>query len=167
MTLTLDGARERMFASGHSVVECVTAVWTYKYTNGYTVTLRGPMTVHVVITTTHPPGASPPIPGAIPQPGSYTLKFEDFQFDANHHEKYISSDAILGPRLSPPVDAKPPVHSPTPADAAAAEEKMWDEPRLQIENASIPGEPVNAFGIPQATMRCLEVSPDFLDGASS
>ncbi|KAF5346933.1 hypothetical protein D9758_010123 [Tetrapyrgos nigripes] len=56
MTLTLDGARERLFAYGHAVVECVSAIWTYRYTNGYIVTLRGPLTVHVLLTASPPPG---------------------------------------------------------------------------------------------------------------
>jgi hypothetical protein len=43
----------------------------------------------------------------------------------------------------------------------ADEDKKWEEPRQIIENGSIPGEPVNAFGIPQATMRCLEVGLAF------
>ena len=37
MSLSLDGARERSIATGHCIVECVAAVWTYRYTNGYTV----------------------------------------------------------------------------------------------------------------------------------
>ncbi|EIM85512.1 uncharacterized protein STEHIDRAFT_37377, partial [Stereum hirsutum FP-91666 SS1] len=49
MTLSLDGARERLYAANHAVVECVGAIWTYKYTNGYTVTLRGPLTAHVLV----------------------------------------------------------------------------------------------------------------------
>ncbi|KAF8628158.1 hypothetical protein AX17_006028 [Amanita inopinata Kibby_2008] len=38
------------------------------------------------------------------------------------------------------------------------DEKRWEEPRIMIERSLIPGEPVNAFGIPQATMRCLELA---------
>jgi len=38
------------------------------------------------------------------------------------------------------------------------DDKKWEEPRVIIEHGSIPGEPVNAFGIPQATMRCLELA---------
>ncbi|EIN10171.1 hypothetical protein PUNSTDRAFT_63736, partial [Punctularia strigosozonata HHB-11173 SS5] len=49
MNLCLDGARERLLAQGHAVIECVTAIWTYHYNNGYTVTLRGPLTAHVVV----------------------------------------------------------------------------------------------------------------------
>ena len=152
MSLTLDGARERFFGQGHSVVECVSAVWTYRYVNGYTVTLRGPLTVHVIIAATGP-GLS-----------AQTLKFEDFQFDANMHDKYIASDAIVGMRVLERID--PRVFLDLQAAATAAdtvitpqqEEDRWAEPRIFITNAVLPGEPVNAFGIPQATMRCLELA---------
>ena len=54
-------------------------------------------------------------------------------------------------------------NTPTPglsaqAQAQADEDRKWEEPRVLIERAAIPGEPVNAFGIPQATMRCLELA---------
>lgn len=161
MTLTLDGARERMYAHGHAIVECVTAVWTYKYNNGYIVTLRGPLTAHIVITAQNPPGgASAPASGP-----PYVLKFEDFQFDATWHDKYISLDAIMGSRtMESPTSLQTrnpstpmPNGSATPAQQGE-EDKKWEEPRVIIDRAAIPGEPVNAFGIPQATMRCLEVS---------
>ncbi|KAF8164908.1 LIM-domain binding protein-domain-containing protein [Crassisporium funariophilum] len=158
MTLSLDGARERTFGQGHSVVECVAAIWTYKYTNGYTVTLRGPLTAHVIITTTNPPGHA--------QAPQFALKFEDFQFDANFHEKYIALESIMGSRMleTPRMRNAP---TPTPPGTSAQvqqqlqqieDDKKWDEPRVLIERGSIPGEPVNAFGIPQATMRCLELA---------
>ena len=154
MTLSLDGARERIYASGHTIVECVGAVWTYKYTNGYTVVLRGPLTAHVV---------SGPFPPGTSQANGLGLRFEDFQFDANSHEKYIALESITGTRVmgSP----KPRVRSastPTPNGTSTQQQleddMRWEEPRIIIERAQIPGEPVNAFGIPQATMRCLEVS---------
>ncbi|KZP02463.1 hypothetical protein FIBSPDRAFT_669908, partial [Athelia psychrophila] len=49
MSLSLDGARERLLSQNRAVIECVTAAWTYKYTNGYTVTLRGPLTAHIIL----------------------------------------------------------------------------------------------------------------------
>ncbi|GLB33318.1 putative LIM-domain binding protein [Lyophyllum shimeji] len=172
MTLSLDGARERMYSPGHSIVECVAAIWTYKYTNGYTVTLRGPLTVHVVVTAAVPPGQARP--QAAPE---FLLKFEEFQFDANFHDKYIALDAIVGPRTigspkTPRVRNTPAPSMPngsgsgTPAGSQGQshqqqqleEDKRWEEPRVTIEQATIPGEPVNAFGIPQATMRCLELA---------
>lgn len=162
MTLTLDGARERMYSQGHAIVECVAAVWTYKYHNGYTVTLRGPLTAHVVITSPHPPGSTQ----ASQTSPQYLLKFEDFQFDANFHDKYIALESVQGTRImespkTPRVQARNPP-TPTPNGSASQQQleddKKWEEPRVTIERASIPGEPVNAFGIPQATMRCLEVS---------
>ncbi|KII95981.1 hypothetical protein PLICRDRAFT_97505, partial [Plicaturopsis crispa FD-325 SS-3] len=159
MTLSLDGARERLLNPGHAVVECVTAVWTYKYTNGYTVTLRGPLTAHVLLV----PHAAPSAQQAA-QNLSYSLKFENLQFDANFHDKYIALESVMGQRVmeSPRMRNAP---TPTASGTAAqqrAEDKKWEEPRVTIERASIPGEPVNAFGIPQATMRCLEVCIFFL-----
>lgn len=150
MSLTLDGARERVYAPGHAVVECVTAVWTYRYNNGHIVTLRGPLTAHLVICSPAPH----PQPGAIQNRGAppYILKFDDFEFDAHSHDKYIALESIAGPRKTE--EPPPTVNGPGLAD----EEKKWEEPRLLIENGSIPGEPVNAFGIPQATMRCLELA---------
>ncbi|KAJ7762723.1 LIM-domain binding protein-domain-containing protein [Mycena maculata] len=145
MSLTLDGARERVYAPGHAIVECVTAVWTYRYNNGHIVTLRGPLTAHLVICSPAP-HTQVQTNGAPP----YVLKFDDFEFDAHSHDKYIALDAIAGPRKA---------EEPVPAvNGAGDEDKKWEEPRLLIENGSIPGEPVNAFGIPQATMRCLELA---------
>ncbi|KAG6918493.1 hypothetical protein DXG01_013853 [Tephrocybe rancida] len=172
MTLALDGARERIYGPGHSMVECINAIWTYKYNNGYTVTLRGPLTVHVVVTAIHPSGSLPSPPstsgqGQQQQPASnVVLRFEDFQFDANTHEKYVSLDEIKGPRTigSPGTPRVTPLGNGS-ANALQSRQqqldedrKRWEEPRVTIEMATIPGEPVNAFGIPQATMRCLELA---------
>ncbi|KAG5643589.1 hypothetical protein DXG03_000642 [Asterophora parasitica] len=171
MTLSLDGARERIYGHGHSIVECVTAIWTYKYTNGYTVTLRGPLTVHVIVNQ-GPSSSDPSAPGAR-QGGAnagMALKFEDFQFDANYHDKYIALDSITGPRsMGSPKTPRVRNAGALMMNGAAAttqqqrqeqleEDKKWEEPRVTIEMATIPGEPVNAFGIPQATMRCLELA---------
>ncbi|KAJ7499433.1 LIM-domain binding protein-domain-containing protein [Mycena latifolia] len=138
----------RVYAPGHAIVECVTAIWTYRYNNGHIVTLRGPLTAHLVICSSAPH----PQPGAMQNSGAppYVLKFDDFEFDAHSHDKYIALESISGPRKA---------EEPAPAvNGAGDEEKKWEEPRLLIENGSIPGEPVNAFGIPQATMRCLELA---------
>jgi len=143
MSLALDGARERNIAPGHSIVECVSAVWTYRYASGYSVTLRGALSAHVLITAT---------------PASYSFKFDEFTFDANLHDKFISLDALNGRRLPESARSSPWVR-PLPPDHVhdSEDDTLWDEPRLLIDRCSIPGEPVNAFGIPQATMRCLEV----------
>ncbi|KAL4082163.1 LIM-domain binding protein-domain-containing protein [Scleroderma yunnanense] len=157
MTLSLDGARERLCTQSHAVIECVSAVWTYKYTNGYTVTLRGPLTVHVVI---YPLPQTPTSSQQLP----FSLKFEHFQFDANIHEKFIALESISGPRTVEPPRTPRPRNNPTPSPKGgpiqqrAEEDRQWDEPRTLISNASIPAEPVNAFGIPQVTMRCLELA---------
>ncbi|KAL0062631.1 hypothetical protein AAF712_010468 [Marasmius tenuissimus] len=94
MSLTLDGAREQMFEYGHSVVECAKAVWTYHFDDGYTVLLRGPMTVHVIITTPlstssaggHHPHHSLRLGGK----SRYHLKFENFEFEAKSHETFVA-----------------------------------------------------------------------------
>ncbi|PFH50567.1 hypothetical protein AMATHDRAFT_60844 [Amanita thiersii Skay4041] len=145
MTLSLDGARERMYAREprHSVVECLTAVWTYKYNNGYTVTLRGPLTAHVV--------ATAPTPGSdaysVFHTGQRHLKFDNLSFEADHHDKYILLDTVMTNGTSIQQQQQ-----------QQDEEKKWEEPKILIERSLIPGEPVNAFGIPQATMRCLELA---------
>ncbi|KAI6035644.1 LIM-domain binding protein-domain-containing protein [Pisolithus orientalis] len=157
MSLSLDGARERLVTQTHGVVECVSAIWTYKYDNGYTVTLRGPLTVHILLL---------PVPGSATQSFQCSLKIEHFQFDANLHEKFISLDAITGTRAiespkTPRVRNNPtpgPNGAPLPGSHRTEEDRQWEEPRVLIRDASLPGEPVNAFGIPQVTMRCLEVS---------
>lgn len=160
MTLSLDGARERLFATSHAIVECVNAVWTYKYNNGYTVTLRGPLTAHVVLY----PGPTSGNASGTGQSAPYSLKFDNLQFDANLHDKYIALESVMGQRVMEPPNTPHIRNAATPtANGSAAqqreEDKKWEEPRVTIERASIPGEPVNAFGIPQATMRCLEVRP--------
>jgi hypothetical protein len=161
MTLSLDGARERLLGPGRAIVECTSAVWTYKYSNGYTVTLRGPLTAHVIVNT-QPPLGNVLNPPSAPHQLSYSLKFETLQFDANFHDKYIALESVMGQRIMESPKTPRTRNAPTPtANGNTAqqrdEEKKWEEARVLIERASIPGEPVNAFGIPQATMRCLEV----------
>lgn len=175
MTFCLDGARERIErTTGHITLECVTAVWTYKYSNGYTITLRGPLTARIMMTAVYPPGSDPdpnPPRSSDSPPDQYVYKFDEFQFEANYHDKYIALESVLGPRTieMPPLPHTPmgtTAHIPTLQSLSAAEqsqsglddEKRWEEPRVLIEHGSIPGEPVNAFGIPQATMRCLELA---------
>ncbi|KAF7964420.1 hypothetical protein HWV62_8251, partial [Athelia sp. TMB] len=157
MSLSLDGARERLISQNHAVVECVTAAWTYKYTNGYTVTLRGPLTAHIILvpnTARNQPGVQSSTP--------FTLKFDTLDFGANFHDKSISLESIMGlrnPESSPPKtphQRNVPTPNSNSGPPSIDDDKKWEEPRITIDHASIPGEPVNAFGIPQATMRCLE-----------
>lgn len=169
MTLSLDSARERMHESGHTIVECPGASWTHRYRNGYTVTLRGPLTVHVIATSRRPHGSH------TDNDSDFTFKFDKFQFDANFHDKFIALDSILGARstenLPPPtpmVMTAPSFSVQTAAGIGPAgqsqsnqqvdDERTWEAPRVLIDYASLPGEPVNAFGVPQATMRCLELA---------
>ncbi|PPQ99793.1 hypothetical protein CVT26_009170 [Gymnopilus dilepis] len=170
MSFTLDGARERPYQPSqqqpHTMIECVSAVWTFRYTNGYIVHLRGPLTAHVVAASPVPPGTL-----NINPVQQWSLKFDELAFDATVHEKFVQLDAILGQRtispLSPRIRNMNLAMHNSPGTTAAQfqqaqhqsdEEKRYEEPRMLINHASIPGEPVNAFGIPQATMRCLELA---------
>jgi hypothetical protein len=185
MTLSLDGARERVVAPNQAIVQCVSAMWTYRYHNGYTVTLRGPFTAYVSVTpnATQNGASAQSVP-----PSPYTLKIDHIQFDSNLYEKHVAVDAIGGSRLDankPPQVRNVPTPSPTingaggpppplshpsqppPPQVGQRDDERWEEHRITYERASIPTEPVNAFGIPQATMRCLEVRSPNLGFLSS
>ncbi|KAG2071540.1 hypothetical protein BDR04DRAFT_1193407 [Suillus decipiens] len=130
MTLLLDGAQEWLLSQHHAVVE-------------YTVTLQGLLTVHILLIP-HPntaPSQTPP----------YSLKFDHLQFDANHHEKQLEPPKTPHVRMaSTPSPNRMVMHR-------MDDERIWEEPRVMIDHVLIPGEPVNAFGIMQATMQYLEV----------
>lgn len=81
------------------------------------------------------------------------MKFEHLQFDANVHNKLIQVDAIAGQRIG----RSPLIAAHTPGMNGMGSQPDRTQDRVHYERSSIPGEPVNAFGIPQATMRCLEV----------
>lgn len=150
MSISLDGAREKILGSSHLVVECLTAVWTYKYTNGYTIQLCGPLTAHLAL--------SPSMNLAQGAPPSFSMKFEHLQFDANVHHKLIQVESIRGSK----VGRSPLMGTYTPGMNGMGSQPDRAQDRVHYERSSIPGEPVNAFGIPQATMRCLEVCVYFL-----
>lgn len=161
MQFSLDGARERIMGQGRSTVQCVQACWTYNYTNGYTVVMRGPLTINVQIVATYPPA------GPSHQGQPFTLKFSKFRFDIVHCEKTIALNAIHGERQSDRADrivypwvGGPPAPSSLTYPAyleAKARAEAADPGNILIERATFPHEPVNSFGIPQASMRCLEV----------
>lgn len=151
MTISIDGARERLINPQHALVECANASWTFRYQNGYNIILRGPLTADVVVQPSTIPG-QPPASGVVT---AYTLKLERLQFDAFYHDKFIAVEAIQGERI--PESPRPIPPSPG-AHPGPHEEARFEEARYSIEHALIPAEPINAFGIPQATMRCLEVS---------
>jgi hypothetical protein len=165
MRLSLDGARERVVGPNHAMVQCASAMWTFRYHDGYTVTLHGPFTAHIIV---------------IPNGPLTMLKIDHIQFDSNFYEKLISMDQICGSRLdanktpqvlnaptpSPTVNGagvlpQPPSQLPQspPSQAGQRGDERWEGPWITYERAFIRAEPVNAFGIPQITMRHLEVRP--------
>ncbi|KAL4063718.1 LIM-domain binding protein-domain-containing protein, partial [Scleroderma citrinum] len=85
MSLSFDGARERLSSQNCAVVECDSAVWTHNYTSGSTVTLRGPLTVHVRIC---PHANQTPTRS---QRLAWSLKFYHFQFSSFIHEKFYTT----------------------------------------------------------------------------
>ncbi|KAL4075583.1 LIM-domain binding protein [Scleroderma citrinum] len=135
MTLSFDGAQETLYPHSHAVVKCDRAVWTYKYTNGYVVTLSGPLTVHVVLC---PRTNQTPTPL---QRFPWSLKFDHFQFESVMHAKFYSTS---NPNGGP--------------SQRWAEEENQGEPQTLIPDVSTAADLVNSFGIPVATMRCLQVS---------
>ncbi|TFK88377.1 hypothetical protein K466DRAFT_547216 [Polyporus arcularius HHB13444] len=158
-TITIDGARERLINPSRAIVECPNAAWTFRYTNGYSITLRGPFTAEIIVQ----PGANPPPPRSAGMPAialNYDLMFERLQFDAFFHDKYIAFDSIVGERIPDSPRIMPsPTGNPNGADEAGRyDPTRYEEPRYLIDHAIIPAEPINAFGIPQATMRCLELA---------
>jgi hypothetical protein len=122
---------------------CPSVRWTFKFQSGYTVVLRGPLAAHIRIIS----GYSAPFPEL---PG-FTLRCEHLQFDGETHEKLFPLDKLLSSR-------HPDSPSIRPASVESdGEERRYDD-RYHLDGLQIPIEPVNGFGIPQATMRCLEVS---------
>ncbi|KAH9853392.1 LIM-domain binding protein-domain-containing protein [Lenzites betulinus] len=153
MTINIDGARERLASPSHALVECANASWTFRYQNGYHITLRGPLTADVIVQPHTPPGhPSNTSPGVAP----YTLKLDRLQFDAFWHDKYVALDSIVGERIPESPRGLPP--SPGMLGAQNDDPNRFDEAKYIIEHAIVPAEPINAFGIPQATMRCLELA---------
>lgn len=148
INFSLSGATETRYADNSMItkVEVTCASWTFTYATGHIITLKGPLTAHMRI-----------IPGQFdmtrpllqPQPG-YALQFEYFQFDGELIEKSLMLRVISPPRISD-----------TPSSGTSqfeSEDERRDESRNFVDQLSIPVEPVNAFGIPQATMRCLELA---------
>ncbi|KAK7020839.1 hypothetical protein R3P38DRAFT_3358056 [Favolaschia claudopus] len=99
---------------------------------GHIVTLRGPLTAHLAIC------AAPP--SQQPQGAPSGQACGGAENDSNPQPYAIAG--TLRTKDGAPL---------------GVEEKEWAEPSLMIESGSIPGELVNAFGIPRATMRCLEL----------
>ena len=144
MSISLENAVERSNYGFGLVLESSTASWTFRYTNGYVVTLKGQFIATLV---------------SVGMNQTSTLKFESITFDSKMHEKALRIEAIKGQRSEPmhlPLGTRAESTS-TMSSPSQDEEKQASDLVVVINQAQIPAEPVNAFGIPQATMRCLEV----------
>ncbi|KDQ12686.1 hypothetical protein BOTBODRAFT_633671 [Botryobasidium botryosum FD-172 SS1] len=151
--LTLNGARESSHAPGEALIECTAATWTYTFANGYVITLMGPLRAHVVVV---------PQPPTLHGPQLHSLKFSYVEFSSSRFTKTFNIDAIEGTRSLGPISPSGSPHAPNTSGPQASpngmQPKKNEEYHVLIDRAVLPPEPVNAFGIPQATMRCLEVS---------
>ena len=179
MSLNVDGAKERPLpqAPHYVSIDCSNASWTFNYTTGYIVTLKGPLSA--VVTMQPPMAGQPQTPVS---PLSVLPKIEHLSFDAQKVTKAINVNSIIGQRAKDPVRRRIKTESSSRPGSSAGlgggnrgfnalgssssestpkseenEERTTGELMLEIADASIPIEPVNAFGIPQASMRCLEV----------
>lgn len=192
MSLNIDGAKEQLplphpQATQQCVtIECQNASWTYNYSNGYIVTLKGPLSA--IISVQFPPMPTPTSPSSsFPYHHHPLTKIEHLKFDARKVVKAINVNAIVGQRAKDPVRRRMPVFktegSSRPGSSAGGgagmglralgsssnestprsdeneerERTAGGELVIEIADASIPTEPVNAFGVPGACMRCLEV----------
>lgn len=162
MNFVLDGARERTIIPGTSIIECPDAQWIWRFYDGHIVVLRGAFSCQIsAFYNSHATSDQPP----------YTLKFDSMNFDSTSHDKLINLDAIQGTRGVENVQKTPSTTtqgSPDNASSSGASantlrsddsDRLFDpDPRVVIDHALLPPEPINSFGIPQASMRCLEVS---------
>lgn len=170
MSFSFDDAEEILENPQEITVSCDVATWTWRFRNGFMVTMRGPLQARIFFRART--GADPPFEKQSPhqKESPYVTRLQGFMFDARQHDKFISLESIRGPRMQESM----PTPAPTPrmrnqsnpyADSVQrrlADERIHRsndfEQRTVIERGSMPSEPVNHFGIPQATMRCLEVS---------
>ncbi|KIJ56913.1 hypothetical protein M422DRAFT_150091, partial [Sphaerobolus stellatus SS14] len=160
MNFMLEGLVERYLGSGTAIIECPQAQWLWRFHDGHVVSLRGNFSCQVSAYC-NPSGAPDQ---------QYFLKFDTMTFDSNSHEKMILLDSIRGTRLPENVQKTPATTtqgSPEGSSSSKASaivkseeapERQLDTERIVIDHAILPSEPINAFGIPQASMRCLEVS---------
>ncbi|EJD54103.1 hypothetical protein AURDEDRAFT_53428 [Auricularia subglabra TFB-10046 SS5] len=148
MTLTAEGAVERLGRAPNGApnmtLDCPHATWTCRYTTGYTVTLRGP------------------ISASMSMQADGVLRFDSVTFEAKHHEKHIIVDAI---GRGTPKGATPATLHSSPSnsnttktdDSLDTKTGLTPDDRTAVSDPNLPPDPVNGFGVPQATMRCLEV----------
>ncbi|TFK56243.1 hypothetical protein OE88DRAFT_1652902 [Heliocybe sulcata] len=143
MQIAMDGARERLVNHTSAMVESQSATWSFRYGSGYIVTLRGVMLVVV---------SCAPGPANMP-----SYKIEQISFDAHFHDKVISLEYLFLNRMVMPNES-PKTPRSRPPNQQREDERRIEDGIMVIDRQAMPPEPVNAFGIPQATMRCLELA---------
>lgn len=148
------------------------ASWTYTYLSGYSVTLVGPLEVVL-----QPGAVINPAARADTPPSLMLWRFSSMQFVATEIVKQITVSSIVGKRESESTDSgsglsmatldadgnSPSMDvSPTPTLRTSASpmdrNHRGGEGYVKIENAKLPPEPVNEYGIPESLLVCLDVS---------
>jgi hypothetical protein len=164
LNISFHSPKETPVAGGGVCVH-VEAAWMFTYSSGYTVTLSGPLEVIIQ------PGAPvPELNGMLP------MRFTTIQFVAVKVDKKICCEAIQGKRSNgdPGLGYENIKKGHHPADTDGSSPLMGltakqvtrnsnapfgAEPWVEIENARLPPDPVNEYGIPQSLLVCLDVSP--------
>jgi hypothetical protein len=125
----------RMSIEGH-------ASWAHRYKSGFVVTLRGLLSVILLLQPSGQPG----------QPPTWTI--DSFTFESKGADRSIPKEAVTS------ADDMAPAFPPAKDDPALSPDLRVNplEPgRLQLANVFVPRDPCGAFGVPQAAFRCLEV----------
>ncbi|KAF8499300.1 LIM-domain binding protein-domain-containing protein [Gautieria morchelliformis] len=164
MNFVLDGARERAIGPSTAFIECADAQWIWRFCDGHVIILRGAFSCQV--------SAFQSVHATSDQSPPYTLKIETISFDSTSHDRLITLGSIQGTRGVENVQKTPSTTTQGSPDNAsssggsvsntkpddAADRLLEPDPRIMIDHALLPPEPINSFGIPQAAMRCLELA---------
>ena len=92
ISIHFESLRERAISTHRCVVESTQAVWTFKYTGGYVVVLRGPLTAYVTAIRNRELDN-------VREPDPWVRRIEHLYFDAHFHEKYIDVQEIRGTQI--------------------------------------------------------------------
>jgi hypothetical protein len=169
MSLHIQDADEAGGQPNELKVNCDNATWKWRFKNGFMVEMRGALVACWAIRgkdRSVEQHFEPRTPRD--KETNFVLKLQHLRFDSDYHEKYFSTSSVACDRdpepMLPPAMPAPRVRGPNPYQDSIqrrqADDRAFQESnkRVIFHQAILPTEPVNHFGVPQGTMRCLEVS---------